>query len=109
MCIMPLCLLQNPETVQLSDSDFDEIILHYDQYMRLARASWLKAKFGELKIPKDLFVAVVDAEITPPLLDRWYRRGGMNYVYYACKVLFNGGLDVDCRGIREIQEEISRC
>lgn len=105
----PLFLLQNHEALKLNDTDIDEILLNYEHYLRVARAAWLKEKFGDLRIPRDLFMAVVDADITPDVLDRLYRRGGMNFVYYSCKVVFNGGDDVDIGGIRIVQEEIRRC
>ena len=108
MFMQPLYLLQNHSILKFVDSDLDEVLLHYEHYMRVARASWLKEKFGDLRIPTDVFVTVVDSDITPHVLDRWFARGGLNGVYYMCKVVFNGGSDVDYRGIRAVQEEISR-
>lgn len=108
MLTQPLYILQNLEEQKLTDDDVDDVLLHYDYYMRLSRAAWLKQWFGEFKIPRDLFVTVVDADITVEVLDRWYRHGGINCVYLRCKIIFNGGDDVNYRGIREIQEEIGK-
>lgn len=91
----------------LSDVPDHELSAYYGYYMRLARASWLKAKFGDLDIPSDLFRVVVDADVVPEVFDMWYALGGIHIVYYYCKIIFGEG-DVDCDQIRVVQDEIDR-
>lgn len=108
MSSVPLQILQNPEVVHFAQYDYDDLRLHYDYHLRVARARWLKHKFGKIIIPRDLFAVVVDADVVLEVLDRWFDYGGLNCVYYRCKSLFGGGDDVDCSGIREVQDEIDR-
>ena len=108
MSSVPLQILQNHEVVRFAEYDYDDIVLHYAYHLRVARARWLKHKFGKIIIPHDLFATVVDADVLLDVLDEWYDYGGLNCVYYRCKTLFGGGDDIDCSGIREVQEEIDR-
>ncbi len=91
----------------LADVTDRELSVYYGYYMRLARASWLKAKFGDLDIPSDLFRVVVDADVVPEVFDMWFDLGGIHAVYYYCKVIFGAG-DVDTDRIRGTQTEIER-
>ena len=101
-------ILQNQAMVEFAQNDYDDLMLHYDYHLRVARARWLKDKFGKTLIPKDLFQAVVSADLMPEVLDSWFDYGGLNCVYYRCKQLFGGGDDVDSQGVRELQDEIAK-
>ena len=101
-------ILQNQGIVRYAQNDYNDIVLHYDHHLRVARARWLKEKFGKFLIPRDLFQVVVGADVLPEVLDYWYTFGGLNCVYYRSKSLFGGGDDLNSSGIRDMQEEIAR-
>jgi len=63
MLSVPSQILQNVEIVTFAQNDFDDIARHYDYHLRVARARWLKHKFGKIIIPRDVFVTVVDADV----------------------------------------------
>lgn len=101
-------ILQNRGIVNYAQNNYNDIVLHYDHHLRVARARWLKEKFGKFLIPRDMFQVVVGADVLPDVLDYWYDFGGLNCVYYRSKSLFGGGDDLNSSGIRSVQEEIAR-
>lgn len=102
----PLYLIRTRERQNfLGDVSLDEILQNYDLYMRMSRASWLKSFFGENKIPSNLFLTIVNADVTPDILQSWYNLGGLNGVYYYCNVIFGDPDYADKDGIKAVQEQ----
>lgn len=102
----PLYLVRVKDEQQvLRGVSLDDILVNYDLYMRMVRAAWLKPFFGDNKIPSSLFMAVVNSDITPDILQRWYDLGGLNGVYYYCNVIFGDPDNTDKTGIRHVQEQ----
>lgn len=89
----------------LNDVTAEELAQNYNLYMRLSRASWLKPFFGENKIPRGLFQTIVDADVTPEILQGWYELGGLNGVYYYCNVIFGDPENNDKSGIVDVQKQ----
>ena len=104
MATKPLYLIRVKDDQRiLNGVSLDNILVHYDLYMRMVRAAWLKPFFGENKIPSSLFLTVVNSDITPDILDVWHRLGGLNGVYYYCNVIFGDPENTDKKGIRRVQ------
>lgn len=108
MSSLPLYLVRTKEQHSfLRDVSFDDLTSNYDLYMRLSRAAWLKPFFGDNKIPKELFQTVVEADVTPDILQVWYNLGGLNGVYYYCNVIFGDPDNTDSMGIKCVQDRVA--
>lgn len=106
MASKPLYLIRIKDKQNfLCGVSIDDILIHYNLYMRLSRAAWLKPFFGENKIPRGLFQTIVNADVTPDILQRWFETGGLNGVYYYCNVIFGDPENADKDGIRSVQEQ----
>ena len=104
MASKPLYLIRTKDKQNvLNGVSLDEILVNYDLYMRMARAAWLKPFFGDNKIPTGLFVAIVNADVNPDILQSWFTLGGLNAVYYYCNVIFGDPENTDKNGIRQVQ------
>jgi len=89
-------------------TEFDDIVFYDEFECRVHRGNWLKRKFGKNPIPHDLFKAVIDAEITTAILDRWFKYGGSPHILAVCNLLFpREGVDdyVIYTRLRKIQEK----
>lgn len=73
----------------IGDDEFPIEIVTLEEYeQRLARAIWIKGIYQNKTCPQEIFTLILNADISPGVLEHWCQEGGLEYVLELCEGLF---------------------